>query len=79
MSARHRANHVSIAYVTDAVTADHALQLKAAMFHVMGVRVFLCGAVLEIIQATGERSGQFCFESFNSTTLWPWTLNGESS
>lgn len=43
--ARHRANHVNIAYATDAKTASKALAVKAAMFHTLGVRVHLCGAV----------------------------------
>jgi hypothetical protein len=41
--ARHRANHVSIAYAPDAASADKALAVKAAMFHEMGVMVHLCG------------------------------------
>jgi len=36
--ARHRANHVSIAY-----GADHALAVKAAMLAELGIRVHLCG------------------------------------
>jgi L-fucose isomerase-like protein len=43
--ARHRANHVNIAYAADAPTANKALAVKAAMFHSLGVRVHLCGAV----------------------------------
>lgn len=43
--ARHRANHVNIAYATDAKTASKALAVKVAMFHTLGVRVHLCGAV----------------------------------
>ncbi|WP_263355610.1 fucose isomerase [Acidicapsa ligni] len=43
--ARHRANHVSIAYAPDAETATKALALKAAMFHSLGVHVHLCGSV----------------------------------
>jgi len=42
--ARHRANHVTIAYGTDATSADRALELKAAMFDALGVIVHLCGA-----------------------------------
>jgi hypothetical protein len=51
--ARHRANHVSIAYAPDAAMADRALALKAGMFHAMGLRVFLCGdaAVTAAVQA----------------------------
>jgi hypothetical protein len=43
--ARHRANHVSIAYAPDEKRAAQALAVKAAMFHALGVRVHLCGAV----------------------------------
>ncbi len=43
LMARHRANHVSIAYAPDLATADRALGLKAAMLQEMGLRVFLCG------------------------------------
>ena len=41
--ARHRANHVNIAYATDAKAASRALAVKSAMFHALGVRVHLCG------------------------------------
>jgi L-fucose isomerase-like protein len=43
--ARHRANHVNIAYATDDQSAIHALSVKAAMFHALGVEVHLCGKV----------------------------------
>ncbi|MHB1794333.1 MAG: hypothetical protein ACYCPO_05155 [Acidobacteriaceae bacterium] len=43
--ARHRANHVNIAYATDAKAAAHALAAKGAMFDALGVRVHLCGTV----------------------------------
>jgi hypothetical protein len=43
--ARHRANHVSIAYARDADGARQALATKAAMFDALGVRVHLCGDV----------------------------------
>jgi L-fucose isomerase-like protein len=43
MMARHRANHIQVAYGADAASADEALQAKAAMFHAMGVKVHLCG------------------------------------
>ena len=42
--ARHRANHVSIAYAPDEATAVTALALKAAMFDALGLQVHLCGA-----------------------------------
>jgi L-fucose isomerase-like protein len=43
LMARHRANHISIAYAPDAPSADHALAVKAAMFHAMKLKVHLCG------------------------------------
>lgn len=43
--ARHRANHVNIAYVPEGEAATHALAVKAAMFDALGVHVHLCGAV----------------------------------
>ncbi|HZP04788.1 MAG TPA: fucose isomerase [Terracidiphilus sp.] len=43
MMARHRANHVNVAYAPDAATADKALATKAAMFAELGVNVHLCG------------------------------------
>ena len=45
MMARHRANHIQVAYGRDAATADQALQAKAAMFQAMGLIVHLCGDV----------------------------------
>ena len=43
--ARHRANHVSIAYAPDANLALKALTAKAAMFDAMGIKVHLCGDI----------------------------------
>jgi hypothetical protein len=43
--ARHKANHVQIAYAPDAATADKALVAKAALFRRLGVEVHLCGDV----------------------------------
>jgi len=43
--ARHRANHVNVAYAPDAKTAAKALAVKAAMFDEMGIKVHLCGRV----------------------------------
>ena len=45
MMARHQANHIQVAYGTDAASADRALAAKAAMFDAMGIRVHLCGDV----------------------------------
>jgi len=44
--ARHRANHVNIAYAPDEEKASTALTLKAAMLNAMGVQVHLCGTRL---------------------------------
>jgi L-fucose isomerase-like protein len=43
--ARHRANHVQVAYGDDQASALRALQLKAAMFSGMGLLVHLCGEI----------------------------------
>jgi hypothetical protein len=45
MMARHRANHIQVAYGTDAASANEALAVKAAMFDAMGLAVHLCGDV----------------------------------
>jgi len=44
--ARHKANHVQVAYAPDADTADRALVAKAAMFERLGVIVHVCGDVV---------------------------------
>lgn len=43
--ARHRANHLNVAYAPDPETADKALLAKAALFAELGVAVHLCGDV----------------------------------
>jgi hypothetical protein len=43
--ARHKANHVQVAYAPSAHIADQALAAKAAMFAEMGIAVHLCGDV----------------------------------
>ncbi|PPG31237.1 fucose isomerase [Pseudoclavibacter sp. RFBB5] len=43
--ARHKANHVQLAYAPDAAIADKALTAKAAMFADMGIKVHVLGAV----------------------------------
>jgi hypothetical protein len=43
MMARHRANHVNIAYAPSADLANKALATKAAMLAELGVTVHLCG------------------------------------
>ena len=46
LMARHKANHLNVAYAPDAETADKALVAKAAMFEAMGYQVHLAGDVL---------------------------------
>jgi hypothetical protein len=41
--ARHKANHLNVAYAPDDATADKALAVKAAFFLELGVRVQHCG------------------------------------
>ena len=43
MMARHKANHVNVAYAPSAEVADKALATKAAMLAELGVSVHLCG------------------------------------
>ena len=45
LMARHKANHVQVAYAPDAGGADRALLAKAALFHELGLTVHLCGDV----------------------------------
>ena len=43
LMARHKANHVNVAYAPTAEMADKALATKAAMLAELGVAVHLCG------------------------------------
>ena len=45
LMARHKSNHLQVAYATDADSADRALAAKAAAFAGMGIRVHLVGDV----------------------------------
>jgi hypothetical protein len=45
MMARHKANHVQVAYAPDAAGAGKALAAKAACFAELGLEVSLCGDV----------------------------------
>ncbi len=44
MMARHKANHIQVAYVPDDSAARHALAVKAAAFQAMGIETFVCGS-----------------------------------
>lgn len=43
MMARHKANHIQVAYANSAKEADLALYAKAALADELGLQVFLCG------------------------------------
>jgi hypothetical protein len=43
MMARHKSNHIQVAYAPDAQGASLALAAKAAAFREMGLEVALCG------------------------------------
>jgi len=47
MMARHKANHLNVAYAPSAEMADKALAAKASMLSNMGIQVHLCGKALE--------------------------------
>lgn len=44
MMARHKANHIQVAYAPDAAGANLALAAKAALFRDLGLEVSLCGS-----------------------------------
>jgi hypothetical protein len=44
MMARHKANHIQVAYATCAADADRALLVRAALADALGIQVHLCGA-----------------------------------
>ncbi|HEX3052130.1 MAG TPA: hypothetical protein VHP83_15835 [Aggregatilineaceae bacterium] len=44
LMARHKANHIQVAYAPSAETADKALAAKAAMFQAMNIQVHVCGS-----------------------------------
>ena len=43
MMARHKANHIQVAYANSAADADKAMLAKAAMAEALGLRVAICG------------------------------------
>jgi len=43
MMARHKSNHIQVAYAPDAARANLALATKAATFREMGLEVAICG------------------------------------
>jgi hypothetical protein len=45
LMARHKSNHIQVAYATDARQAERALWVKAAMAEALGIDVNVCGNV----------------------------------
>ena len=45
MMARHKSNHIQVAYAPDRTGAKRALCAKAAAMHALGLEVFLCGDI----------------------------------
>ena len=43
MMARHKSNHIQVAYADSAEAADRALLAKAAMAEALGMEVAICG------------------------------------
>ena len=43
LMARHKSNHVQVAYAPDAAAANLAMAAKASMFREMGLEVSVCG------------------------------------
>ncbi len=43
MMARHKSNHIQVAYAHSAAEADAAMQTKAAMAEALGMETFVCG------------------------------------
>ena len=43
MMARHKANHIQVAYAPDAESANLALAAKAVVFRELGLEVSVCG------------------------------------
>lgn len=54
LMAKHRANHVHVAYAPDAATAMRALVRKAAMARAMGMQVNLCGDIDDTLERHQE-------------------------
>jgi hypothetical protein len=43
MMARHKANHIQVAYANSPEEADKAMLTKAAMAEALGMDVYVCG------------------------------------
>ncbi len=45
MMARHKSNHIQVAYVPDEEAVHKAIAVKAAMFDALGIETFICGSI----------------------------------
>jgi hypothetical protein len=50
MMARHKANHIQVAYAPSADAANRALAVKAALFQELGLEVAVCGGGNGLVQ-----------------------------
>jgi len=50
MMARHKSNHIQVAYAPDAAAANRALAAKAATFRNLGLDVSICGTHHGLVQ-----------------------------
>jgi hypothetical protein len=78
MMARHKANHIPVAYANSTREADLALCTKAVLAAELGLEVHLCGTKAVAVRSTFEkhwRSGMSV--QFNAGFLIP-TLTGET-
>jgi len=50
MMARHKANHIQVAYAPNAAAADRARAVKAATFRNLGMEVSICGSGHSLVQ-----------------------------
>ena len=55
MMARHKSNHVQVAYAPSKETADKALAAKTAMLKEVGIETFMCGSRAETAGFDGRR------------------------
>lgn len=53
MMARHKANHIQVAYAPDVAAARKALATKVATFENLGIETFVCGTESGLEQETG--------------------------
>ena len=57
MMARHKSNHIQVAYAPDAEAANRALAVKAAAFTRLGIEVSICGTMHGIPEKTSACVG----------------------